>query len=409
MTPSRRYSVVLLRPLILVAALTTLPSGRTSCAAEEFSAVNVFERGEAGYQVFRIPAMVRASNGDLLAFCEARQGGDASEIDMVCRRSADSGKTWGEIQVVLESDNFQSLYPEKAITLGNPAPVVDLLDPKHPGRIWLPFTIENDRVCVTYSDDHGKTWAAHRDITDVAKLEDWGWYATGPVHSIQLQSKPYRGRLVIPCDHRIGEPGADKGFNGAHAVFSDDHGMTWQIGAVDDSYQDGLCANETSVVELADGSLYFNTRDQNGPAPGTRGAAISRDGGKTFQTAGLDEYKTFVPVLGVMDAPVVQCSLLRAELANADGRNLLLFCGPDESGPTGKGRSDLRMRWSIDEAASWHDGPMLHVGPAAYSDMVKLGTSNYGVLFEAGEPGAGTYDSIRFVTIGLSDLNLPPQ
>lgn len=407
--PARISATVLQNRLILAAILALFSMDIASYATEEIPAVHVYRRGEAGYQVFRIPAMVRAANGDLLAFCEARQGGDASEIDLVCRRSTDGGKSWGDIQVVLESDDFQSLYPDKAITLGNPAPVVDLLAPKHPGRIWLPFTIENDLVCVTFSDDHGKTWAAHRDITYVAKLKDWGWYATGPIHSIQLQTGPHRGRLVIPCDHRIGRPGADEGANGAHAVLSDDHGATWRIGAVDDSYEDGLNANETAVVELADGRLYFNTRDQHGPAPGTRGGAISRDGGQTFWPSEQDGYHAFAPSRGVLDAPVVQCSLLRAELADNGNQNLLLFCGPDDSGPTGKGRSDLRIRWSIDEADSWHDGPMLHVGPAAYSDMVRLGPGNYGVLFEAGDLGAGTYDSIRFATIGLSDLELPAK
>ena len=34
-------------------------------------------------------------------------------------------------------------------------------------------------------------------------------------------------------------------------------------------------ANETTVVELNDGRLYFNTRDQGGKAEGTRGEAYS--------------------------------------------------------------------------------------------------------------------------------------
>lgn len=370
-----------------------------------FDSVTVFRSGSDGYKVFRIPAIVIAANGDLLAFCEARQGGDASEIDLVSKRSSDQGKTWQAIEVVQESSSFRDLYKDQSreITVGNPVPVVDHLDPEHAGRIWLPFTVENDRVFVTYSDDHGKTWANHVDLTDKVKKPEWGWYAPGPVHSIQLQRGKYKGRLVIPCDHRLGDDGADKGANGVHAILSDDHGKTWRIGAIDDTYEDGLNANETTVIELNDGRLYFNTRDQNGTARGTRGDAYSSDGGSTFDRSSDATYNVFTPSPEILDPPVVQCSLLRAaSTRSGDPSDLILFSGPDENGPTGKGRSDLRIRYSTDEAMTWHDGPLIHTGPAAYSDMVRLGAGHYGVLFEAGK--AKPYESIDFAIVTQSQI-----
>ena len=268
-----------------------------SGVAAEFNPVTVFESRTEGYNIYRIPAVVRATNGDLLAFCEARVGGDASEIDLVLKRSTDDGATWGPIVVVEESNHFRSLFGENPppITIGNAAPVVDELDPEHPGRVWLPFTLENDRVFVTYSDDHGKTWSQRREITKTCKLDPWGWYATGPVHSIQVKRGPHKGRLVIPCDHRLGEDGADRGSEGSHAIISDDHGKTWRLGAIDDSYEDTFKANETTVVELNDGRLYFNSRDQRGDAPGNRGGAYSSDGGATFDTSEHPDYVTYVP------------------------------------------------------------------------------------------------------------------
>lgn len=383
-------------PLLWMVGLALAWTSGVSARAD-IPAVSVFEAGQDGYKVFRIPALIRAENGDLLAFCEARQGGDASEIDLVLKRSPDGGKTWGALEIVQESDDFLSLYGEEApaITIGNPAPVVDRLDPVHPGRIWLPFTLENDRVFVTYSDDHGKTWTPRREITKDVKLDGWGWYATGPVHSIQIQKGPHRGRLVIPTDHRLEDDGEDRGANGAHVVYSDDHGKTWKLGAIDDTYEDGLNANETTVVELNDGTLYFNTRDQNGKAPGTRGEAWSADGGITFDSREKD-WKQFRPVIEVLDPPVVQAALLRVS------DDLLLFSGPDSDGPSGEGRSDLRIRYSTDEAESWQDGPLIHTGPAAYSDMVMVTEDTVGVLFEAGEKG--TYESIRFATLKASEI-----
>lgn len=381
-----------MKPMLCISLLLCLLLHFTTAA---FSAVTVFEVGQDGYKVFRIPAVIKAANGELLAFCEARQGGDASEIDLVLKRSSNS-KTWSELEVVQESDDFKCLFEGKppAITIGNPAPVVDLLDPKHPGRIWLPFTLENDRVFVTYSDDHGKTWSKRREITTDVKLENWGWYATGPVHSIQIQRGKYRGRLVIPCDHRVGEKGQDRGVNGAHVVYSDDHGGSWKLGAIDATYNDGLNANETTVVELNNGALYFNTRDQHGKAPGTRGEAWSSDGGLTFESH--SKWKQFRPTPEVLDPPVVQSSLLRVS------DDLILFCGPDENGPSGKGRSDLRIRYSKDDTKTWQDGPLIHTGPAAYSDMVLVDEGSIAVLYEAGKKGA--YESIRCAVIGRSAI-----
>lgn len=361
--------------------------------------VTIFQNGKDGYPIYRIPAIVNATNGDLLAFCEARQGGDASEIDLVMKRSTDNGRSWSPLLVVQQSDDFRDLFKEKVppISVGNPAPVIDRLDPKRPGRIWLPFTVENDRVFVTFSDDHGKTWAPRREITRNVKKKAWGWYATGPVHSIQIFEGKSKGRLVIPCDHRIGKDGTDRGGCGVHAIISNDHGASWELGAIDDTYKDGLNGNETAVVELNDHRLYFNTRDQHGKAKGTRGQAYSRDGGVTFQPSGNKEHPIFEPCSDVLDPPVVQCSLLRAESKKNGGeRNLILFCGPDNSGPSGKGRSDLRIRFSTDETDSWQDGPLIHVGPAAYSDMVRIKKNRYGVLFEAGDQGTKRHNKIVF-------------
>ena len=55
----------------------------------------VFVSGDRGYRSFRIPAIVKAPNGDLLAFCEGRLNGssDFGNIKIVLKRSGDKGKT----------------------------------------------------------------------------------------------------------------------------------------------------------------------------------------------------------------------------------------------------------------------------------------------------------------------------
>ncbi|MCA6456564.1 MAG: exo-alpha-sialidase, partial [Chitinophagaceae bacterium] len=100
-------------------------------------AVPVFVSGTEGYRIFRIPAIIRLPDGDLLAFAEGRVtgGADFGDIDIVLKRSRDKGRTWSTLQKVTDNDTLQS---------GNPAPVVDLTDPRYPkGRIFLFYNTGN--------------------------------------------------------------------------------------------------------------------------------------------------------------------------------------------------------------------------------------------------------------------------
>ncbi len=257
---------------------------------------------------------------------------------------------------------------------------------------------------VTYSDDHGQTWARPRDITSDVKKPNWGWYATGPCHAIQLFEGPHRGRLVVPADHRVSATGGDKGPCGVQMILSDDHGKTWRLGLIDDNYEDTLESNETTIVELAGGQLYINTRDQNGKMPGTRAEAFSSNGGESFDPTVSSEWKTFRPAADVLDPPVVQCSVWR--MTDKGQRPIVVFSGPDEHGPSGGGRKDLRLRYSTDGARTWKDGPLVHEGPAAYSDIAELrpGLGELGVLFEAGDKGEKSYSRIDFAVVTRTEI-----
>jgi len=78
----------------------------------------LFQRGDAGYACFRIPAVVFTQQESILVFAEARKNGcsDTGNIDLVMRRSTDGGKTWSPIMVV--HDNGDNVC-------GNPVPVLD--------------------------------------------------------------------------------------------------------------------------------------------------------------------------------------------------------------------------------------------------------------------------------------------
>jgi sialidase-1 len=354
--------------------------------AREAKTVTVFKAGEEGVHTFRIPVMVRAHNGDVLAFAEARKksAADHGDIDIVLKRSRDNGQTWGPMELV--QDEFEN--PTARIWIGNPTPIIDRTDPQHAGRIWLVFTRSNERMFVTSSDDNGKTWSQRREITQSAGKPAWDWYAAGPVHGIQLERGPHAGRLIAPCDHQIK---SSKTW-GSHIVYSDDHGATWKLGASDTrSGDDPLHPNECVAVELVDGRVYVNAREHDGSDPATRVVAYSSDGGATFDALFVAEPN--------ITSPVVQNSTIRfAATDRGDDRNILVHCGPGDA----KQRRDLTMLLSFDEGKTWGVKKLIHSGPAGYCDLVKLDGNKVGVLFEAGRK---LYDEIVFATVNVTNLS----
>lgn len=336
-------------------------------SAQEPEIVAVWTAGQDGYHTYRIPAVIVAPNGDLLAFCEGRRNNsrDHGDLDLLQKRSTDGGRTWSEQSVVHEEGG------DAEVTIGNPCPVVD----QSTGTIWMPFTRDNDDVFMTHSTDNGQSWSEPVMITDSVKRPEWGWYATGPGVGIQLRSEPHAGRLVIPCDHRTPEYDC-----GSHVIYSDDHGETWQLSS--NVIQPG--ANECQLVELADGRLLLNARMQAERVTGERGVSFSDDGGQTWSELSQES--------GLAD-PVVQASLI--SVARESGESSLLFSNPDvpqkvERGP----RRNLAVQLSDDGGRTWSIKRPLHPGPAAYSCLVQLPDGAIGCLYEAGERNA--YETISF-------------
>ena len=319
-----------------------------------------------GAHTYRIPALLVTKKNTLLAFAEARRNGghDTCDIDTVVRRSEDSGKSWGpEIIVFDEAENVA----------GNPCPVVD----QSTGRIWsvntwnsskisenqivAGFGEDSRRVFVTFSDDDGKTWASPRDITKSVKRKDWSWYATGPGAGIQLERGKHKGRLIIPCDHKALPEGKPYTYH-SHVVYSDDHGETWQIGAVS-----AVGLNECMAVELEDGSLMLNSRN-HGVDSFHRGVSISKDGGATFSSFRRDPQ---------LLEPRCQASIHRYRWAGNDQPGMILFTNPAR-----KWRDFMMLRMSHDDGNTWPDARIIYPFTSAYSDIATLPDGRVAVLFE---------------------------
>lgn len=362
-------------PFARTLAALLICNSTAALAAEEPKTVAVWTASQDGYHTYRIPAVIVAPNGDLLAFCEGRRNNssDHGDLDLLQKRSTDGGLTWSEQSVVYEEGG------DAEVTIGNPCPVVD----QSTGTIWMPFTRDNDDVFMTHSTDSGQSWSKPVMITDSVKRPEWGWYATGPGVGIQLQVGPHAGRLVIPCDHRTPEYDC-----GSHVIYSDDHGETWQLSS--NVIQPG--ANECQVVELADGRLLLNARMQAKRVTGERGVSFSDDGGETWSELSQES--------GLAD-PVVQASLI--SVTSDAGDAWLLFSNPDVPQVVGRGaRRNLTVQLSNDAGSSWSIKRPLHPGPAAYSCLVELPDGAIGCLYEAGERNA--YETIAFARFSLEWL-----
>ncbi|MET8802298.1 sialidase family protein [Streptomyces sp. NPDC004546] len=348
--------------------------------------------GQGGYAIYRIPAVVETPHGTVLAFAEGRRDGaaDTGDIDVVLRRSADGGCTWGPLTVVAAGHGD---------TRGNPAPVVD----PRTGAVVL-VTCGNDgqatedqirrgagdrRVFVQRSRDDGRHFTPPAEITAQVKRPGWRWYATGPGHALALTRGPHAGRLLVPANHSVASPATSAGpgsrYDGGHALYSDDGGRTWQLGFVTGT-QDGVTnVNETTAAQLPDGRLYFNARDQYGTAPGNRLDTYSADGGTT-----LDRPYAVQPTLDAV--PVVQGSVLQLR----GPATPLLFSAP--SVPSA--RRALALWSSTDAGRTFTKLLTLSDRPAAYSDLVQLGPGTIGVLYETG--AIHSDDTVEFRRLTLS-------
>jgi sialidase-1 len=348
----------------------------------------VFKANTDKHSSYRIPAIIGLSNGDLLAFCEGRKEGSADfgDINIVMKRSRDSGKTWSPIQTIVDYGVLQA---------GNPAPVVDRTDPNYPkGRIFLFYNTGNNHehevrkgnglreVWYISSVDQGHSWSEPTNITTSVHrpmqpqtnsayqfAEDWRGYANTPGHAVQFPGGKFKGRIFVAANHSAGDPKSDFTDYDAHGFYSDDHGKTFHLG----SSLQFPGSNESTATYLSADRLMINSRNQQGHIP-ARIVGISRNGGLSWDTTYFDY---------TLPDPVCQGALLT--LGKKNGRNILAFCNPADPHQ----RDNLTLRISFDDGQTWPQSVMIEKSEGtfdgaftAYSDIVRLKDGSIGVLYE---------------------------
>jgi len=325
--------------------------------------------GEGEYHSLAANVVVKTTKNTLLAFAEGRRNDldDFGDIDIVVRRSSDFGRTWSDIQMVHKFGDGQ---------IGNPTPIID----QETGRIYLLSctSVEEElkilagssyrEVWFSYSDDDGVTWSEERNISSMARREDWYWYATGPAVGIQIQSGKYQGRLVVPANHSYLEEDGTSVY-ACHSLYSDDKGETWKIGSTS-----GPGGNETQIAEVADDLLMQDIRLQT-HLTGCRAYRYSRDGGETWDEMRTDESRPCTKTQG---------SIISLSQRPDGVHNTLLVCNaaPIETRRAVNQREHLVVRMSTDGGKTWPRSYVVEPASAGYNTLVEIDEHRIGVFYD---------------------------
>lgn len=343
-----------------------------------------------GVNAFRIPGLVRTPKGTLLAVYDIRwkNAGDLQgDIDVGLSRSLDNGQTWLPMQKAIDMKQWGN-KPEKENGIGDPAILVD----EQTGRIWIaalwlhgnPGKMawwaskpgmtpeETGQFILVYSDDEGATWSEPVNITSQVKNPEWFLCFNGPGMGISKKD----GTLVFPAQFKDKDQVPH-----STIIYSKDHGKSWHMGTGAKPK-----TTEAQVVELADGSLMLNMRDDRG---GARSVAVTRDLGTTWE-----EHPTSRKAL---QEPVCMASIIRIRLK--DGREALAFFNPNST----SGRNHLTLKLSLDEGQTWPEQYQMLIyqpGSYGYSCLTQIDPETLGVFYEGG-------GDLYFQRLDLNELFTP--
>lgn len=377
--------------------------------------VAVRQKGQDRCISSRIPGLATSNKGTLLAIFDARydyprdlQG----NIDIALHRSTDKGVTWQPIQTVLDMGEWGGL-PQKYNGVSDACILVDkntgdiyvaglwmhgLLDKdgkwieglnenstnwthQWKGRGSQPGTglKETSQFMIAKSTDDGLSWGFPDNITSKTKRPEWWLFAPAPGQGITLTD----GTLVFPTQGRD-----ENGLPFSNITYSKDHGKTWVTN--NPAYQD---VTECSVVQLGDGALMLNMRDNR-----NRGNK-DVNGRRICTTIDLGEsWKEHPTSRRALVEPTCMASLHRHEyMEEGKKKSMLLFVNPNNYGT----RDNLTLKVSFDDGMTWPEEHWIlfdQYRSAGYSCITSIDENSIGILYESSQ------SDLAFIKINLIEI-----
>jgi len=370
---------------------SVLPAPTVSFSWIRFGTV-VRAAGQDGADTYRIPGLVTTNEGTLVAVYDIRYNNSKDlqeDIDIGMSRSTDGGRTWEPMKVIMDMGEYGGL-PQNLNGIGDPSILYDHTT----GTLWVaalwmsgsaPDKMlwwasqpgmtpqETGQFILVKSTDDGLTWSEPVNITSQIKDPAWQLLLQGPGRGITMDD----GTLVFPAQFKtdIGTKALDGGQYTCHStvVCSSDGGNTWQIGT-------GAKSNttEAQVVQLADGTLMLNMRDDRnrsdkGDTNG-RAVAVTGDLGRTWTVHPSSN--------SALPEPNCMASLISAKIkiAGAD-KNILFFSNPNDR----NSRIRMTIKTSTDQGLTWPEENQVELyGPSGYgySCLTMVNETHVGILYE---------------------------
>ena len=338
--------------------------------------------GEKVYDVWaeEVPIMGHlavAKDGSVLVFKERR---DQKLIEV--KRSEDAGKTWSDPitvgkRVKIDADmSDDGRYKGEHVGWSELANVtVD----ENTGDIMVFAGSLKPAEILYRSRDNGKSWGKEKIEIQPDKN---GWLATTYCcdPGITIRQGKHKGRLLMPSQVFVGEinkkgsrtylnKGKDRKFFAkrySNALYSDDGGSTW----FPSNPFPILGTSEPGLIELNDGSIYYNARTHI--RTGNKIVGKSINGGKTWINSRQDD-ELFD---GPPDEYGCKGAILRLPFKDKD---IILFSGPGRRDK----RDDITVQVSFDGGKSWPVKRIIKKGPGNYTWMAagRNGTITEGIIY----------------------------